>query len=98
MKLDDGHMDEYRKTAYQAIDDLAKAANYDKDTSKYKRQINIAIEIIYNKNIKDIWPTAKWIYSHRSGFGNAIGYCSNCNVRTEKTNYCHNCGYKFKED
>lgn len=49
-------------------------------------------------NIQDIWPTAKWIYLYQNGFNNAIGYCSNCNIRTEKTNYCKKCGYKFKED
>lgn len=49
-------------------------------------------------NKKDIWPTTKWIYSYRNGFGNAIGYCSNCNIRTEKTKYCSNCGCKFMED
>lgn len=48
-------------------------------------------------NIQDIWPTTKWIYLYRDGFGNAIGYCSNCNVRTEKADYCYKCGYKFKE-
>ena len=49
-------------------------------------------------NIQDIWPTAKWIYSYQNGFNNAIGYCSNCKVWTEKTDYCKKCGYKFKED
>lgn len=49
-------------------------------------------------NIQDIWPTAKWIYSYHNVFGDAIGYCSNCKVRTEKTDYCYKCGYKFKED
>lgn len=97
MKLDDGHMDEYRKVAYQAIDDLAKDANYDKDTSKYKRQINDAIEAIYNKNIKDIWPVTKWKFAYYNGFGNRIGICANCKNATEKNNYCPNCGCKLEE-
>ena len=74
-------------------DDLCDAIE-----DKFGDEIEDFINDYPTLSLQDIWPEAKWIYSHRNGFGNAIGYCSNCNVQTEKTNYCHKCGYKFKED